>query len=312
MIRSSPCDFYLKYLITHPDNYTDAGIRGLVKLQRLDFLGYTHLERLRKHCAPPAPFYPDDPDHAPSARFLTKERIYSLYHYKGDDDVVKAIELLDHPRGKEMTEQMLVAGADPGWICVMLRRVHFHANPRTIEVYKHFYFNIDLVDATELRAIMMMRANLDQESGDADHTAFRAAYERSAKADINSLTGVSSLAPFARVLNMMRLGIMPSSVQISRIATIARLAATVRSAENSLLGHAERARDFALTAKIMNELMESVGDVSGDLQRSLMGMTLDTDTAAVPSIEQLTQGNHTVDMLPVLTEGVEAAPNVEK
>jgi hypothetical protein len=311
MIRSSPCDFYLKYLVTHPDNYGDAEIRTLVKLQHLDFLGYTHLERLRRQCAPPTPFYPDDVNHVASQRFLLKERIYSLYYYREDPDAECAIKLLDHPLGKELTESALVAGADPQWICVMLRRVHYHASPRAIELYQHFYFNTKLVDATELRAIMMMRAHVEVETGDSDAMSFRAAYERAAKADIASMTGVSSLSPFSRVLNMMKLGVMPTSVQISRIATIARLAATVRSAENSLLGHAERARDFALTAKIMNELMESVGDVSGDLQRSLMGMTLDTDASEVPSIEALTHGNHSVDMLPVLTEGEEATANVK-
>lgn len=312
MIRSSPCDFYLKYLVTHPDNYTDAGIRTLVKLQHLDFLGYKHLERIRKFCTPPVPFYPDDPHHAPSERFLVKERIYALYRYNDDDDAKCAIKLLDHPRGKEVTESMLAAGADPAYICVQLRRVHYAATPRAIELYRHFYFNTELVDATELRAILMMRQNVEVDAGDSDATSFRAAFEKASKAEYSSLASMSSLSPFSRVLNMMKLGIMPNSVQISRIATIARLAATVRSAENSLLGHAERARDFALTAKIMNELMESVGDVSGDLQRSLMGMTLDTDATEVPSIEALTQGNHTVDLLPVLTEGEEAQPSVQQ
>lgn len=303
MIRASLCDFYLKFLVTHPDEYTDEGIRMLVKLQKLDFVSMQHLQRIRRETVPPVPFYPDDPNHAPSVRFLTKERIYSLYHYKNDDDATIAIKLLDHPRGKEVTESMLASGMEPIWIVSMLRRVNFQATTRSIELYKHYYFNTDIIDSTELRATLMMRVALDTEDpGDRDAMVYKNAYEKAAKADIASLTGTSSLSPFARILSMMKLGIMPTSVQVSRIATIARLAATVRSAESSLLGHSERARDFALTAKLMNELMDSVGDVSSDLQRSLMGMTLDTESTPVPTIDSLTKGNHTVDLLPVAQE----------
>lgn len=299
MICSSPCDYYLKYLVTHPDNYPNDQVRNLVKLQHLDFLGMDHLERLRKSCVPPTPFYPESKLHHLSQRFLVKERIYSLYH--PDEDGEAAIALLDHPRGKELTEGMIVSGAEPLWISTMLKRVQFQATPHAINLYKHFYFNTDLVNSTELRAILMMRAQVEVDTKDNDALSYRNAYEKAAKADIYSLTATSALSPFARILNMMKLGIMPTNVQISRIATIARLAAVVRSAEGSLLGNAEKARDFALTAKILTELMDSVGDVSGDLQRSLQGMVLDTDASEVPSIEQVSAGNHTVDLLPVRT-----------
>jgi hypothetical protein len=296
MIRASPCDFYLRYLVTHPDNYGDNQIRNLVKLQHLDFLGMEHLGRLRAECAPPAPFYPEDQRHYLSQRFLTKERIYSLYH--PDEDALCAITLLDHPRGKEITESMLVTGAEPLWICATLKRVQFSATTRAIELYKHFYFNTDLVDSTELRAILMLRSHISVDTRDEDAKGYSEAYRTAAKADIASLTAASPLSPFARILNMMKLGIMPTGVQIARIATIARMASIVRAAEASLLGHPEKARDFSLAGKILTELMESVGDVSGDLQRSLQGMVLDTDASEVPSMDQLTAGEHTVDLLP--------------
>jgi hypothetical protein len=299
MIRASPCDFYLRYLVTHPDRYGDHQIRNLVKLQKLDFLGMEHLGRLRAECTPPTPFYPDDKCHHLSQRFLTKERIHGLYH--PDDDGVIAIQLLDHPRGKELTEQMLVTGAETVWICAMLKRVQFSATPRSIELYQHFYFNTKLVDATELRAILMMRSQVEVNQGDSDAKNYALSYASASKADIASLTASSSLSPFARVLNMMKMGIMPSGVQLSKIATVARMASIVRAAESSLLGHPEKARDFALAGKILTELMESVGDVSGDLQKGMQNMLLDTDASEVPSMDELTNGNVAVDLLPQAT-----------
>lgn len=305
MIRSSPCDHYLKYLITHPDTYKDSSIRSLIKLQQLDFLGMAHLGRLRASCTPPNPFYPEDLQHHESQRFLTKERIYYLYH--PDDDTIIAIKLLDHPRGKELVESILSAGGDPLWACTMLKRVNFKATPRSIDLYRHFYFNTDLVNNTELRAILGMRAVYESGSSDPDERSYRFAYNRAARSNVTSLMASAPSSPFAHVLNLMRLGMMPTGLELSRVATVARMAATVRSMESTMLGQAEKARDFALTAKILNELMESVGDVSGDLQRSMMNLALDTDASEVPSIAQLTEGNHTVDMIPVIeTEAQES------
>lgn len=300
MIRASLCDFYLKYLVTHPDNYSDTQIRNLVKLAHLDFMGIGHLGRIREMCTPPTPFYPEDERHHESQRFLMKERIHALYNVDHDPDVKAAVLLLDHPRGKEMTEQMLFAGAEPIWIAQMLKRVQFSATPRAIELYKHFYFNTDLVDTTELRAIMGMRAELDINGQDPDELNYKQSYRLACKSQIGDLQTNSNVSPFSRILSMIRVGIMPTGAQISRIAVAGRMAATVRSVENTLLGRAEPARDFALTAKLLNELLESVGDVSSDLQKSMISMALDTDASEIPSLQSLTEGNHTTDLLPDL------------
>jgi hypothetical protein len=303
MIRSSPCDHYLRYLITHPDQYEDASIRNLVKLQHLDFVGMDHLKRLRASCAVPVPFYPEDLTHHESQRFLNKERIFQLYH--PDADMTSAIKLLDHPRGKETTESLLAVGAEPLWICSMLKRMQLHLTTRTIELYRHFYFNTSLVNSVELQTILSMRADIDVPSGDSDARSYRYHYGRAMKDSVSSLLSTTTLSPFGHILNMMRLGVMPQGVEISKLATSARMSAVLLSQQNIMLGKAEKARDFALTAKIMNELMESVGDVSGDLQKSLMKLSLDTDASVVPQLSQLSAGNHTVDYLPVMDVGPE-------
>ena len=309
MIRSSPCDYYLKYLCSHPDNYSDHQIRTLVKLQHLDFLGVDHLQRLRDSCSIPVPFYPDDLLHHQSQRFLTKEKIYHLHH--PDEDTILAIKLLDHPRGKELTESLLAVSADPAWICTLLRRVKFKGTTRAVELYRHFYFNTELVSSTELRAILSMRSSIEVNSKDEDAVAYKNAYWAAAKADISSMSEMPALSPFANILNMMRLGLMPSGIEIARVATVARMAAIVRSAENSVTGHAKRALDFALTGKILNELMESVGDVSADFQKSMVSMMLDTDASAVPSIEQLTSGNYTLGLPNISELGAEETADVK-
>jgi hypothetical protein len=296
LIRASPADFYLKYLITHPEDYRDHQIRTLVKLQQLDFLGMPHLSRLREECVRPNPFYPEDLTHHPSQRFLVKERIHSLWHM--DKDSIQAAKLVDHPRAKELAEALILSDAEPLWISGMLkRRQNFTATERAITLYKHYYFNIDLVDRTEIQAIINMRAVVDSE-GDSDAAEYKRAYWKAAKDDLRKLSAGMALTPMASAMNLMRLGIMPKGIDVARIATVGRLAALIQSSAASVNGKAKTALDFALTAKMMTEIMDSVGDASGDFQQSLMKMVLDTDAAPVPSIQQVTSGNYTLDIIP--------------
>lgn len=309
MIHASPCDFYLKYLCTHPDNYTDSSIRNLIKLEQLDFLGMEHLQRLRASCTPPVPFYPEDLRHRESQRFLTKERIFQLYH--PDDDTVVAIKLLDHPQGKELVESVLAAGGEPSWACAILKRVQFKATPRAIDLYRHYYFNTKLLNSTELRAVLHMRSTLEVDGSDGDARSYRHSYSKVSKGSVFSTVSATPISPFSHALNMMRLGLMPENVDLSRVASAARMASVIRCLENSMMGYAEKARDFALTGKILTELMESVGDVSGDLQRSLMSLSLDTDSAEIPSIKKLTGGDHTTDLIPELMQQQEIEVEAE-
>jgi hypothetical protein len=295
----------LVYLLTHPDGYSNEQIRILIKMQQLDFISMKHLEQLRKEATPPEPFYPENLTHAPSQRFLMRERIFYLYH--PDKDTTLSIELLDHPRGKEVVERMLAAGNEPSWICTVLRRVDFQATPRSIELYRHYYFDTDAVNSLELRAILSMRSHVEVDATDSDARAYQAAIAAASKNDMLSMTPASPLAPFAQALNMLWLGIMPSGLELARLTTAARTAAVLRSAENSLLGRADKARDFALTGKILTELLESVGDVSGDLQRSMMSIALATDGTEVPSIQMLTEGNYTQDLMPAQEPEAEEA-----
>ena len=304
MIRSSPCDFYLKYLCSHPDGYSDEQIRNLVKLQQLDFLGMRHLQEVRSQCVVPVPFYPEDLTHHASQRFLRKERIYSLHHM--DDDVVTAVKLLDHPRGKELAEALLISEAAPTWVSSALMKLDFDATPRSIELYKHYYFNTDLLSKTELRAVIGMRASKESFlAEDPDEKLYRLSYHSAHRQDACKLSAEMSMAPMAQAMNLMRMGYMPSSVEISRIVSMGRTAAAIRSADCSLAGKAKGALDFGMTAKILSEMMESVGDSGDDLQAALMKMTLKTESSTVPLLEELSGGDHTMDLIAAEGESVE-------
>lgn len=119
------------------------------------------------------------------------------------------------------------------------------------------------------------------------------------------------LAPLAMLMQEMRSGYMPSHVELSTLLHMGRTLAVART-NGSLMfdNRPERARDYALTAKMMHEMIEVIGDPESDLHESLKILALKTQSGPVPSIHQLTEGRHTVDLQPTEEpEEVDAGEN---
>lgn len=155
MIRRSPCELYIKFLAVHPDNYNDDAIRDCVRGQQLDYLGHEYLHRLRKKLRVPVPFYPNNRLHEPSRKFLLRHRIFGFFH--PDDDALASHQLLQKPRAKELIETMTIAGEPPALISHRLRHVGITTTVRAVKRYCSFYWDLSLVDSTELRALLRMR-----------------------------------------------------------------------------------------------------------------------------------------------------------
>lgn len=297
MIRRSPCEAYLKYLIVHPDGYTDDAIRQLILMQQLDWLGKSYLQRLRSVCIPPTPFFPDDRMHTRSMRFLRKERIESIFH--PDDEMVAAMKILDNTRAKELVENMLISHSHPAWICTGLRRqVGMDVPEDSIVRYKHYYFNVDLVDSTELKALMTMRMDSDT-SQDPDEQRAAGALIAVSKSDTRKLTAMAATPITANIMNTLRMGLLPTSLDIARLAEATRAAAISSGLDMAVRGLPAQGRDFSLMAKMMTEIIESIGDPANDLQAGLSKLAIETDDQDIPNLKQLSDGSHTLGLEPI-------------
>ena len=108
MIRRSPCEYYLKYLATHPDNYSDDVIKEKLLEMGLDIPSPECLAQVKRQTIPPVPFRPLDSEHFPSQHFLNMHRIHSLYFR--DQDTRGALWILSTPRAKEFAEAGIPLG----------------------------------------------------------------------------------------------------------------------------------------------------------------------------------------------------------
>lgn len=306
MPNRSPCERYLKYLITHPDKFTTEYIKKLVKSQSLDYIGNSYTEQLRMACLPPVPFYPEDSTHKPSTRFLIKEEIESIY--RPDDAMRSANRLLITPQAKELIETMLITSAAPAWICHALKRRSINAVPLAIERFAHYFFDTKMVDADQLRTLINIRS-IREATTDPDEQNFNSQFAYAHRAGNRVAATTSPIASLGTLLSTMRLGIMPSQIDISKLAIAARSASLVGAIESALAKKPEMARDYSLAAKMLTEIIEQIGNVDDDLQQGLSRLLLATDDRPIPNLKQLSGGEHTLDLQPISDEEIKKNAN---
>lgn len=303
MIRRSPCELYIKYLLVHPDEYSNDAIRDIVRGQQLDYLGHDYLRRLRTRLRIPVPFYPNNKLHTPSKKLLVRHKVFGFFH--PDEDALAAHQLLQKPRAKELIETMTIAGENHAVISHRLRSIGITVTIRAVKRYCDFYWNVGLVDSTELRALLRMRVEHPRYRDDGmeplpEQRLQMYAMNKVQYQDPRRMMVDMPVTPMAGLMNQMRMGLMPSQVELARLANVTRVAATVRAFEATMAGGPQgaiRARDYAVVAKTMSEMITDMGSPDLELQKELQQLALVTDEAGVPHIGEL-EGTHTVELEP--------------
>jgi len=297
MVRRSPAEYYLRYLLVHPDDYPDDQIREMCLQLGLPFLGMPYLQRLRDSMVRPLPFRPQDLAHAASYRFLLRERLFWLFH--PDDAMRAANQMLQLPRLKEAIETLLITRAPYNYIAMVLAsRERRQCAPLAVQRFAEHYFNVDLVDTTELRALIEVRSSYGAASTDPDETALAGAFATEHRKDPRRTVARMPSPTLGTMLTSLRLGYMPANVQLANMVGATRLSAVAASLNAVMSGAAAEARDLALVAKAMHEIMVDVGSSVDEMHEDLARLMLRTETSEVPTLASLPD-----ESVPMLTDG---------
>lgn len=299
MIRRSPCERFIQALILHPDGYTDGEIQEEVLSANLDWLGDLYLQRLRKKLKPPKPFFPDDPDHLPSVRFLNHHQLHSFFH--PDEDMTIARELLDNGKSKEFIETMLLQMLDHSLISLGVKqRVGVQCSEAAVARFQHYFFDTTKIDRTHVQALVNMRSTVGTIMPDPFVQLQVPHLTRSFFDDPRRIAATLPQAPAAVWLAQMRMGIMPSKIDMYRLTEDTLKASLLRVRESVDLGgtHHEKARDWSIVARNLADIMENMASPQEDLLSELTAVTLETDGTEIPTIHELSGGNHTTDLAP--------------
>lgn len=300
MIRRSPCEYYLKYLVVHPDKYTNEYITTVCERQQLDVLGDWYLDILRVKYVPPVPFYPSDSLHNKSQRFLFKEKIQQLF--LPDEDMRRTLELLDRPRAKEFVEASLVSGAPEELIAHALGpQRKFVCTEKAIHYYRHFFWNIELVDTTELKALLQLRVPNAEQITDGQKKRAASALHKVLKEDPRVIAASLPQSPLTALMSQMRMGLMPRNLNLGDVVEATRRMAAVRALEAVSRDDAfasKRALEYTMVARNMTEMLEMIVRPDDRLREELSTIALRTEEGPVPYIHELSEGEHTTELSP--------------
>lgn len=268
-------------------------------MQQLDYIGGFYLRGLRVEVVKPVPYYPENKNHLPSYRFNIRHGLLSFF--LPDLHMRAATKLLGIPKAKELIEQMLISASPHSWIVAALKRIGYGSTLDAVTLYKSHYFNVEGLDATEMRTLLRLRFQEGADSTDPEEARVAAAYEKAAWMDPRLAAANSPIAPLATVVNAIRVGYMPDPAGLPRMLSVSRVLGAVRMNEAMMTNgrdDAQRAAYYSQVVKVANEVLQTTGNPEEDFHSKLAALTVKTDEAPVPMLEELSGGQHTGTMEP--------------
>lgn len=275
MFVCSPSEFYLKYLVTHPDGWNNTAIIEHMERKRLFTGPGYYLDRLRKETVPPKPFFPSNPKHATSKQFLLEEQIHGLWHQ--NEHTRMAFKLLDAPIPQETVHGMINVGADDESIAILLdKRYGMPFSLQAVDRYRKYFWNIELCSGSELRDIC--RKMLDGPP----------------RASPQMLGAILPATPMSAALVQTRVGFVPRHMEEYAALDIILRVAHMRMYEALMIGGKEAAEEFrniAWGAKFAVEMRSAVMAPQDDLRKTMRNMQLVTKPIKTPLIGEISGGN---------------------
>jgi hypothetical protein len=297
----SPAEFYIKYLLAHPNGYSTEAVRERLLDEYLDFISDEYLERVRSKLRVPKQFRPDDRRHKPSMQFILDERINRAF--QPDVPMKMALAILEMPGAKEFVETALLLELPLSAISqgVTYRR-GVYCTASGLEVYRHYFWNLNLIEFVQRRMIIELRfANMASVSPELRERAslVKAAYFRDARRVAADLPH----SPAAAILAQLRLGMKPNRMERSVIMREAAGMGAIRALEavhQDGPGDSQKYLNYASGQRIFEEVLQMVEKPEESMREQLQSIALRTETRDVPSIHQLDPaGQHTVDISPL-------------
>lgn len=295
----SPAQSYIRYLSVHPDKYTTADIKERLIDEGLDFISTGYLDRVRKKMPPPPrPFYPTDPYHRPSFEYICEQQINRMFVPDSMIRVTK--QLVTRPRVKEQIEAMVINGQPYARIAsAVTTEYKVYCTADAVGLFVHYFWDIMLLDLGQLRLLLELRSSFTEQSipefkGKGD--ALKRAYYK----DPRRIAADMPRSPCGATATQLALGISPPMQSVvDRLEEIAQrgLHRSEQAAQSAGLHAAEEYSMWLSGAYTCVQIAQLIAKPNDSL-KGLNAIALRTDSTPVPTIHQLSQGNHTVDILP--------------
>ena len=301
MIKS-PSSNYIRYLLCQPTPMIDQAIRDDVVGRDLDFPSTKLVQLLRRQLgARPDPYIPADPTHQPSSRYLYQAGVRPLFF--PDQHVKLAWELLDCRDAKTLIETALITHMDLGTIKFLLERNGHRSTLRALELFRHYFFNLQDIDETMVRALMKKRG-MTLPSDDPDEMMTAVAMETAIKRDPRVNITYTGSKRVGQAMLLAQNGVTLQRVQVQKVVAGIRDAALFRAHDElsfGASGASERAKDYGLLAVQMVGVLEQLGSPDDEVAQQIRAFHLKKEQDQVPLLDDIVgQGSVTSDVMPAV------------
>lgn len=301
MLVRVPCERFLIFSVIHPQRYSNETIRGYVEGYKLDYIGDWYLEKLREKWRPPERFRPRDPFDDESQQFLMKAEVQELFF--PDDDMRIAYSILDNAQAKSFIEQAGINQAPLHPLVEMIRTRAGMPNCTAGAALKYFRFFWDLkmVDRTDLKVILNLRGKAAANSEDPFVRGYQAEYEKVWRMDHRCMAAGMPNNAYSAMIGHVRDGMavpFDKSEMLERVQDMS----IMRSYEvlsNDAKGCFMMARDGMSVAGLCQQLLDSRAKPEEALRKQLAQLHSGHDDTKVPTLQDLSGGRHTADLMSV-------------
>jgi hypothetical protein len=303
MISRSPAENYIKYMLLHPEEYSDLQIQQRLDQEGLDFIGLSYFQRLRENIPPPPEtFLPFSREHLPSVRYLRAQKLQLAF--QADKAMRNAVVVLRTPRAKEFLETMLIAGATD--LIILSGISNYGAPPgfdgTAIARYKHYFLNLALVSATELRALIDLRSEACLRSIDPVVRSQASAIKRASYHDPRRLAVAAPGSPVAAIVAQLQMGRSVPATDRQKLASRVLDVLLLRAAEcaetNGMM-MAENIGSIMSAVESTIRCLEKIGSPTETMLGQLEKIRLQSENKPISSLRVISGGRHTMELIAV-------------
>ena len=304
----SPAEFYIKALFADTRRLTDEQVQEQLAEDGVDYISTAYLTRLRKKMKVPEPFHPSKQNHIASQQFLVREKLRRFF--QPDKLMREALLVFEKPRVREAVESMLLGRVPATSISELIKRTfNVTCTPAGLAIFTHFFWNVDLLDSTQMRLLIKLRFDRDE-----DDDTFKgrkkllsSSYFDDARATASTLPSM----PASALVVQLRLGFLPNRHELaSRLLEVQRIAwlKAIESLAHNGLNDSQKFLNYVHASKLVEEMMQSVARPEDQLREQINTIGLKVETRLLPTITSLSGGAHTVEMTPIEEDRDDSKP----
>lgn len=300
MIRHSPAEAWLKYVIVHPRGFSNDDIRDMAMFAELDWIANWYLDKLRDEMSVgmPLPFLPTDKKHRASQRYIYERGLHYFFYPDGPTNT--AFRVLELPKIKEFIESSLINNAPFIAIADYLTKSrNFPCTPADIQRYQYMFWNLDLLGSSEFKHLMAFRHHNLANHPNQEIAAQAATYKRAMEQDPRVVASELPFSPISAMLSQMRMGLTVSHENYPKLLMAAQVILTARVVECSLRDNKIdylKSRAYVAGLRDLNEVLATVARPEEELRNQLASIAMKTDHLVVPTLKQLGENSSNLDV----------------